>query len=269
MAAIWFSLISAAVPTSANTPVSILPLGDSITEGSYYAITYRRDLWHLLDQAGYDFDFVGNKQTDSSNYHASWELDFDTDHEGHYGWTTDQVNAQLVGWLTNYTPDIVLLHLGTNDTYYGETAVEAIGDIAQTVSMLRADNPQVIIFLAQIIPMMDTGDPNESTDVTAYNAAIAQFASANSTQNSPIIVVDHFTGYDPATLNEDIWHPNTDGEAFMANQWFAALQPVLDSLSSPESPEVNIPVPAAAFWVLAASVLIVGYGGIRRKVKNK
>ncbi len=37
----------------------ILPLGDSITQADFNYNSYRRPLWHLLNEAGYSVDFVG------------------------------------------------------------------------------------------------------------------------------------------------------------------------------------------------------------------
>ena len=41
--------------------------------------------------------------------------DFDINHEGHWGWRADEVLAKIDGWAEQTTPDIVLVHLGSND----------------------------------------------------------------------------------------------------------------------------------------------------------
>jgi len=63
-------VILIALPSWA-VPVKILPLGDSITDGAGYNppySSYRDELYDLLTNAGYDFEFVGTR---SSNYNTN------------------------------------------------------------------------------------------------------------------------------------------------------------------------------------------------------
>ena len=46
-----------------QSPCFILPLGDSITQGKPGEISYRHDLWNLLQNAEYRVDFVGSHTT--------------------------------------------------------------------------------------------------------------------------------------------------------------------------------------------------------------
>ena len=97
-------------PASAesNGGVRVMPLGDSITEGTQVPGGYRINLWQGFVNGGYTVDFVGSQ----SNGPASLG---DHDHEGHSGWRIDQIDANIVGWLRATTPHTVLLHIGTND----------------------------------------------------------------------------------------------------------------------------------------------------------
>jgi len=90
----------------------ILPLGDSITNGAPYS--YRFSLFNLLKGNGFNFYFVGTKNTNPAGYPGTW----DTKHEGHNGASSKGINADLSSWLSVYTPDIALIHLGTNDVGY-------------------------------------------------------------------------------------------------------------------------------------------------------
>ncbi len=69
-------------PTREPGPWRIMPLGDSLTEGSYPDShhSYRGYLEMMLRDAGYEFDFVGTQ----------WRLGHggtDFEHEGHGGFT--------------------------------------------------------------------------------------------------------------------------------------------------------------------------------------
>ena len=72
---------------SENSPIRIMPLGDSITAGSYGAGKdgaggYRAPLWKMLKEENINIDFVG---TLNDPYNAV----FDADHEGWRGWRVD------------------------------------------------------------------------------------------------------------------------------------------------------------------------------------
>ncbi|HLY70677.1 MAG TPA: putative Ig domain-containing protein, partial [Puia sp.] len=104
---------------------NILCLGNSITNGTGPFNSYRRDLWYLLHAGHFNFDFIGSW----SKHHMGGEMpnpDFDLDHEGHSGWTAadifhapawDSSRGNIHLWLKEYTPDIVLVELGTNDVF--------------------------------------------------------------------------------------------------------------------------------------------------------
>ncbi|MED5485374.1 MAG: GDSL-type esterase/lipase family protein, partial [Candidatus Thermoplasmatota archaeon] len=97
------------------------------------------------------FDFVGNEN------HLPWgadesNLEFDSDHEGHGGWRSDQISYNIESWVKLNTPDIVLFHIGTNDLAQGYSPSHVIEHIGKTIEILRLYNPDIIIFVAQIIP---------------------------------------------------------------------------------------------------------------------
>ena len=60
-------------------------------------------------------------------------------------------------------------------------------------------------------------------DVEAYNAALATAVPGWATTNSPIHVVDQFTGFDPVEDHVDGIHPNARGDSKMARRWADAL----------------------------------------------
>ncbi|MCA9903033.1 MAG: hypothetical protein KC547_04175 [Anaerolineae bacterium] len=204
-----------------------MPLGDSVTQGSSAWNSYRRPLWQLLQFNGESVNFVGS-QNGNLNFTPPPDTvpppnpDFDLDHEGHWGFTSAQILAQLPTWAA-VRPEIVLLHLGTNDVTTGVPVATTIDNLGQIIDTLRGARSNVIILLAQIIP-------NAGFDVTPLNAAIATLASQKNTTQSPVILVDQFTGFD-ATAGVDTHdgtHPNDAGEIKMASRWFDALEPILN-----------------------------------------
>src|SRR6187551_3033003 len=97
-----------AARAESNGGVRVMPLGDSITEGTQVPGGYRIGLWQRMAAAGYRVDFVGSQ----ANGPAALG---DHDHEGHPGWRIDQIDANITGWLAATGPRTVLLHIGTND----------------------------------------------------------------------------------------------------------------------------------------------------------
>ena len=209
------------VPGAVQAQVRVMPLGDSITEAETGFASYRYWLWHELVDAGYDIDLVGSMNGVWNG--PPFYPDFDQDHEGHWGWRADEVLGQLAGWTAAAQPDLVLLHLGHNDLWQGQGVADAIGDLSAIIGVLRAANPAITILFAQVIPSTVAG----LWEIPALNAEIAILAAALTTPDSPVIVVDHWTGFDPNTQTYDGVHPNQAGEQMMSGRWFTALGAVL------------------------------------------
>ncbi len=194
----------------------VMPLGDSITEGNRQHNSYRRPLWLSLREAGYTVDFVGSSQRNHLGGPPS--DDFDRDHEGHWGWTINQVLEQLDGWAQAANADVVLIHLGTNDLFRGDDPETVVKELQEVVARLRAVNPRVALFIAELIPARD-----QAPAFAQLNEKIRGL-SAMGTEESPVVIVDQFTGFDVAQHTYDGVHPNAEGEALIASRWFDALK---------------------------------------------
>ena len=203
----------------------IMPLGDSITEAQTGHASYRYWLWHELVDVGYEVDFVGSM----TGVYGGPPLypDFDQDHEGHWGWRADQILIYIFGWATTHNPEVVLMHLGHNDVGQGQTIPSTMNDLALIIGELRTANPDIVILLAQVIPC--TGY-SACALVPSFNAEIVILAATLNTPESPVIAVDHWTGFDPVTDTYDGLHPNEAGEQKMSSRWFATLNTLLDPI---------------------------------------
>lgn len=199
-----------------------MPLGDSITESSAGLPTYRYYLWKSAQAKGYRIDFVGSKRGTVNGPPAY--PDFDMDHEGHSGWRADEVLAQITGWASAASPDFVLVHLGHNDLCQGQDVPSTVNDLAGIIDALRTVNAHVAVILAQVIA---SANPCHAA-IPMLNAQLPALAAAKNTVESPVVVADLFTGFDPTTMTFDGVHPNATGESFMADRWFAELAPLLD-----------------------------------------
>ena len=171
LASTWVESLAPILAAHPNDEPSVLLLGDSITHNHYRAV-----LWRSLQEQGHRFDLIGTQNSfpvrvavDDLSYDG---VSFDTDHEGHIGWTANEIlvgsewdpagGGGLEEWLGGYTPDIVALHIGTNDLVIGElTPAEIATDIGEVVDRLRLSNPDVAVLVAQIIPYIPIAEPAE------------------------------------------------------------------------------------------------------------
>jgi lysophospholipase L1-like esterase len=222
---------SIAPPSAAGTwdrgartePWRVVPLGDSITEGGCTT----QLLWQALHERGAtNFDLVGTKHSGEDCGVSG----ADRDNEGHSGYlATDLVDegphaAELSQWCQADRGDVVLMHLGTNDIWHGASAPEPIlSAFSKVLAALRAAQPRVIVFVAQIIPMSPRNCPECSGRVPLLNAALPAWAASASRADSPVYVVDQFSGFDTATDTAEGVHPNRQGAQKLADNWAAAL----------------------------------------------
>lgn len=198
-------------------PLRIMPLGDSITQG--HSASYRQPLWYALRQAGWNIDFVGSMD----RYYGGGAPaeDFDPDHEGHWGWFADQVLKRIPDWVAQSDPDVVLLHLGTNDVGSGQDTMETADEVKQIIFRLRQHNSGIHVLLAAIIPV-DHALAN--VRIKEYNAALAGMAATLDHEASRVLLVDQFSGFDPRLDTYDGIHPDDNGNRKMTARWLGALQ---------------------------------------------
>ena len=100
--------------------------------------------------AGYtDIDFVGTLPPQGCG------VAHDGDNEGHGGFLATNIanQNQLPGWLSATRPDIVLMHLGTNDVWSNIAPRQILTAFSKLVDQMRASNPAMKILVAKIIPM--------------------------------------------------------------------------------------------------------------------
>jgi acyl-CoA thioesterase-1 len=225
---------SVAAPPAARV-IRILPLGDSITQGGRRdrpEYTYRYPLYYLLRDAGYRVDFIGSLKT-GLQPEAAWPakngVPFDPDHEGHYGWKTGQVRDHLAEWMKTYPapPDIVLIHLGTNDQGAANFDEAVVQPLREIIAMLRAQTPRVVVLVSHL--------SFNGGAALKIRPLVEQMAREVSTPRSPVRTVAMYEGWhekpdEPGSDTFDWAHPNEQGQRKMAEKWLAAMKPYLDRL---------------------------------------
>ncbi len=215
-------LMLAIMPAQAQSAtLRLMPIGDSITAGYLSSDNngYRKTLYTDRQGAGDQVDFVGSLRDGNA---------FDPDHEGHSGKRIDEVATYLTTALPNYQPNIVTLHIGTNDMlqdYELSTAPTRLGSmIDQIISAL----PGVTVVVAQLIPntgVVASSGVTIQSRVDAYNSAIPGVVQTRVNAGKHVYMVSMSTL--TASDLSDGTHPNDGGYQKMASVWNASIAQVI------------------------------------------
>ncbi len=227
VAALGLAIAGATIPTGgasaeSNGGVRVMPLGDSITEGTQVPGGYRIGLWQRLATGGYRIDLVGSQYNGPANLG-------DHDHEGHPGWRIDQIDANITTWARTYNPHTVLLHIGTNDILQNYNVSTAPNRLSTHIDHLTTTIPTAEIFVAQIIPLANTGQENA---VRTFNATIPGIVQTKTNAGKHVHLVDQHSALTTADLIDGI-HPTANGYDKMAAVWYNALRTVPGSIGDP------------------------------------
>jgi hypothetical protein len=221
---------------SSGTACKILPLGDSITYGvnDEGDAGYRGPLFATAVAAGQKITFTGSLSDGPTTVSGQ---PFPMQNEGHSGWGISEVtpysggNAGIATVIptpafsgtSGGTPDIILLHIGTNDQG-SFPATQMISDLQGLLNKIITNAPNALIVVAQIIPL---GYGTNSV-IMAYNQAIPGVVQSLAAAGKHIEVMDMYTGFNTSTmLGSDSIHPNAAGYQFMASHWYSVIGSLL------------------------------------------
>jgi hypothetical protein len=245
--------------------LKIMPLGNSITFGEdsspdrqemttpWNCIAYRKALYDLLIEAGYTFDYVGSQR-------SGWEaglptnavdsLDY-TNNAGFPGIRPTQLTTLLrtgknpywgddcelngyggcpQNYLTLFKPDVILLHIGTNQLTDYPTASTFRDSVNAMLNIIDAyeqsSGKTVPVFLAQIIKHGSGTIADLYDEYTVfYNDLLYNLVNSRSGDKLYIVDMENIPGFDytkGADMFDD-YHPNESGYAKMADTWFAHM----------------------------------------------
>ncbi len=230
----YIIFLSITIIKAASASTKIMPLGDSITQGFIknipedYRVGYRQKLYLDLKDAGYDVDFVG-----SLSHGILAHPGFDYNHEGHGGWSDNEVAGQVYTWLVANPADIILLHIGTNDF---NTSPD---DVALILDEIDKYSKDIVVVLALII-----NHKTYNPLITQFNDNIRAMAEVRIAHCDKIIIVDMENALNYQNDMDDNLHPNTNGYIKMADVWFPAVEQILTDSYQP--PPCTPPVPGPA-----------------------
>ena len=192
---------------------------------------------------GYSIDFVGTRSVAAPDLDSDpvngdprggygYNVFGDFQSEGHGGKNSRYFRDNTLSaatWLPPTDPQVVLLHVGTNDFKSNNSPPPIVDYVSQTVDNIFSYRASAHVFVARIIGQHPDNFDNISTgDVTAFNNAVASTVSAIS---SRVHVVDQFSGIDYSTggtANSDFGdtnkHPSQSSYNRMATRWYNSLR---------------------------------------------
>lgn len=208
----------------------IMPLGASRVEGDRPEFeSYRYELWKLLIDGNWDFDYIGT-MTDRSTYPQYEGMPFDPDHEGRGGWTSEDILDNISDWLAVADdPDIVLFSSpGGNDILNGDVSLsEVMENVKQIIEILRNENPNVTIVIELLAPGRTDFMTQEFTEAfEGVRAQTIRLADEESTENSKILTVDMLAQFNDDLLADEV-HYNEAGAQFIADRYYDVLKTIL------------------------------------------
>jgi lysophospholipase L1-like esterase len=233
--AIAIALLACFFNTATAASVQIMCLGDSITEGTAPPIReYRDQLYGDLVGANVDFTFVGSTVSNSSPLLKGAGQ---AHHEGHGGYTIQNISDNLDAnvyvaarnnyggyWLTRpgSDPNIILLHIGTNNIGSGAGAIEAAGLLDGLMGKIFTLESNATLLVASLIPSRDAGTESITAE---YNALIPSLVDKYADGGRKCYFVDMHSELDVTTdIAGDGTHPTQGGFDKIGDAWFSALR---------------------------------------------
>lgn len=195
--------------------LKIMPLGDSNTRGmSWDPAGYRNDLWTRLVLNGYDVDFVGTQSAGSDG--------MDVNHEGHGGWTIQDIYNSVNGWLNTHQPDVIMLMIGTNDVLKETQPMTTAPDrLSALIDRITNTLPNAQVLVGTILPLDNTlTNRQQAID---FNSEVPGIVSAKAAAGKKVSFVDVFNQISYSDLSTDAIHLSVGGYEKLAHVWYNAL----------------------------------------------
>lgn len=236
----WYAL-----PALPGRPLRVMPVGDSITRGTYMGGDrracpqgggWRKPLQDKLREAGVAFEFVGELDYWAFGTNGITDQAFSPKHHGLAGFS----NAAILKGGVVPTPTEVLAAKGVNELNV-PGIVEALGKNRPDLVLLMSgangfdsDARDLLIrticehfsgelLVASITPQKEPRHGWEQ--VVAYNASLPAVVERLQKEGRTVRYVDMFAALTPEDILKDGVHPNEAGLSKIAEVWFRALVP--------------------------------------------
>lgn len=192
----------------------VLPLGASIVKGleSTDGDGFRYGLRNQLMYTGNPVNMIGSVQAGTMA---------DNDCEGWPGYIITQV-AQKAELSIPSQPNLVILHVGTNDCVQNIDIPNAGSRLASLIDRLFDAIPGVTIITSTLLP---NGNSNTQSNINILNSQIPNVVKDRQEAGKQITYVDFSSSYfSLADIGSDGTHPTDAGYLKMAEVWYQGIQ---------------------------------------------
>jgi len=218
--------------------LSVMPMGDSITQGVRGECGYRRALSQALSKNPQcTVSFVGSRNGSGNNSNMATDVCAaqNTPHESIPGIRADQFLTTIDTRIASYQPDVVLLHVGSNDLYQDQDVESTLSDIHHLLDRVFINKPNATVVVSNVIPWSEESpdpifyapfeNPNRDmlADTSQLAADITLLVSARATAGDSVEMANVWQDFDSDSMTIDGVHPNPVGEAHIANKMLNAL----------------------------------------------
>jgi len=216
--------------SGAFSVIKIMPLGDSVTDGSHrgrYPGAYRIKLYELCKEAGIDIDFVGSKRNGPESLP-------DKEHEGYIGmWsdcitknTNEKEDINLKEKLDTFKPDILLVLFGYNDVGHGgsDNATRVPSNLGAIIDLAHAKLPATHVIIGTLT---STKESDWQSEFVAINKELPGMVNRKKAEGKKAYLADHFAATTLDDLADNV-HPNAEGYAKIAKVWFDVIAEIAD-----------------------------------------
>jgi lysophospholipase L1-like esterase len=210
----------------------IMIIGDSISAGPG---CYKKFLLKDLQDNGYSsFEFVGEYTDDCGGgvMHSAVSCSTAAQYT-QASFTvpncTSKTYQGLAPLATKHKPDLLLIHLGVNDAWGNRSVATILDSYAKLVEQARAQNPRIVIVVAQIQKIKpDCNNEAVYALTESLVKAVPAWAAKQNQPSSPLFVADLWTSSDFSKAETlDCVHPNDVGAQRMGHNWYEALKEIL------------------------------------------
>lgn len=247
-----------------NTFLKVMPVGDSITDGYWEQGGYRKYMWCALAEDGYTgIDLVGPKGSNSETFeYKGKQVYYDGNYAGYSGYAIQQMNGtearqgiletlQNGDYIRKFSPDIVLLQIGTNDILSAYN--DGITDRLENLITYILDEGCRTVYVTTI-PDIDVSlvsdwlwaygevkwnsTPEAFAEIVqghidSYNASIKALAAKMQGEGRDVRFADIHSVVDMKADLYDGVHPNEQGYEKMGRYWAGVLEAHINGTELP------------------------------------
>ncbi|RMZ08806.1 hypothetical protein D0862_03841 [Hortaea werneckii] len=224
--ALCLAVLAASKSINNGMKLKVLPLGASIVWGQNSADGngFRGGLRKALIAGGNKYvSMVGTVRHGNMAYNAC---------EGFPGQVIQSVANKALEHrvYTDYYPNVILIHVGTNDCWAGSSASTMAGRITWMLNSIKTRQPRTFILLSTLIPSRNA---NQEACIRRFNAALPGVVAAAKRGGQKVALVDMHAVVPAREISGDGTHPTNAGYQLMAKAWYRAMVKHAGKISAP------------------------------------